>query len=74
MIYCLTIVFSITFAGCLFILYILIEKRFQNQLVEESHANLAASVAKDTILKEKKVYTRYISHEVLSYKCIDVFL
>ena len=61
---CSAFVVSVAFAGLLFVIYISVEKRFQNQLMEESHQNLASAVAKDAVLKEKKIYIRYISHEV----------
>ena len=55
---------SVAFVGLLFTLYLIVKKRVENQLIEESNLHLADAVAKDAVLKEKKIYTRYISHEV----------
>ena len=61
---CLTVVLSVAFTGFLFLIYMVVERRFQFQLMQESKENFAAVVARDILLNEKKVYVRYISHEV----------
>ena len=64
---CLVVVFSVAFTGSLFLIYLLIERRFQSQLLQLSQTNFAAVLARDIMLNEKKVYVRYISHEVSHY-------
>ena len=61
---CASTVTIVVFTSIVLVIYILIGNGLERKLTENRKSSFVEIVAKEAKLKEKKIYVRYISHEV----------
>ena len=68
---CAAIILCVVITSSLLFAYVVIESRFEGRLVRQAKENLIQVVSRDAKLQQKKVYVRYISHEVsMLFECV----